>query len=70
MSDGQAVEFDSPLALLQDKKSCFFAMVARTGNEAARRLCQMAIEADRASNRDTQSHEILFGNSVVYVTQV
>ena len=70
MSDGQAVEFDSPIALLQNKKSLFSSMVAKTGSEASRRLYQMATESDRARNREAQLHEALPHNSVVYVTQV
>ncbi len=66
MSDGQAVEFDSPLALLQNKKSYFSAMVAKTGNEASGRLHQIAVEADRAKNRETWNREDLVSCSVCY----
>ena len=68
MSDGQAVEFDTPLALLQNKTSQFSAMVAKTGHEASHRLHHMAMEADRARNTETESSEVF--NPVVYVTQV
>ena len=47
MGDGKVLEYDSPLALLENKKSEFYAMVEKMGAEASRRLHQMAKEADR-----------------------
>ncbi len=47
MRSGQAVELNSPLILLQNKKSHFFMMVAKTGPEASRKLYEMALEADQ-----------------------
>lgn len=53
MSAGEAVEFDGPLALLQDKRSMFSAMVGKTGRETSDRLHQIAIDADRKRNQNT-----------------
>lgn len=47
MGDGQVLEYDSPLALLENKTSEFSAMVEKMGTEASNRLRQMAKEADR-----------------------
>ena len=72
MSDGQAVEFDTPLSLLQNKKSVFSSLVEKTGSEASRRLYQMAVEADKAArSKETLAFDSDFPeNSVLYVTQV
>lgn len=50
MGDGQVLEYDTPLALLENKRSEFSAMVERMGTEASQKLYQMAVEADRAKN--------------------
>ena len=46
MNKGQVKEFDRPYRLLQQPHSLFHRMVEQTGELAARKLHQMAQEAD------------------------
>ena len=62
MSDGQVLEYDTPLALLKNRKSQFFAMVSKTGTEASRRLYQMAVEADRERKEAGNSRKVVEDN--------
>lgn len=71
MGEGQVVEYDSPLALLEKEKSQFSAMVSKTGLEASRGLYQMAIEADRERNlQKCEREEGINCSSVLLVTEV
>ncbi len=59
MSSGQVIELNSPLILLQNKKSHFSMMVAKTGPEASGKLYEMAVEAERKRNKgSTDNHEV------------
>lgn len=68
MSDGQAVEFDSPLSLLHKRKSQLSLMVNKTGAEASNRLYQMAMEAERKRNMEPSRHQS--DTLVGFVTEV
>ncbi len=51
MSEGQVLEIGTPLALLENRRSHFFAMVSKTGDEASRKLYQLAVDADWQRNK-------------------
>ena len=53
MKDGQVEEFDTPLALLKNKRSQFSQMVEKTGVDNAHRLYQMALEANKKTDNDS-----------------
>ena len=53
MNRGQVKEFDRPYRLLQQPNSLFHRMVEQTGEVAARKLFEMAQEAEQ---RRTGSH--------------
>ena len=63
MCDGQVVELDTPLALLQ-RKSLFSEMVGKTGTEASHRLYQMAELANRGRDNVTDRWGRLQGEEV------